>query len=222
MSLDEVGTAEDHSELSRCCGVTRIVTAHRSLFIATLAVGLWLLLGHRAAAGQRQWVTFTNCQYVTTKDCDGDSFRVRCGTNEFNVRLYFVDAPETNLRYADRNREQADHFGITIDETVRAGARAKEATREILRGPFTVRTRWASAAGGGREPRYYSFVEVGTNDLATLLVAQGWARIKGVTATLPGQTSSAFAAKLRGLETEARAKRLGIWKTSTDKPKATE
>jgi len=185
-------------------------------------LGLLLSLVASVAAERREWVTFTNCQYVATKDCDGDSFRIRSGTNEFTVRLYFVDAPETNLRYAERNRDQAEHFGITLDETVRAGVKARDVTRELLREPFTIRTRWASAAGGGREPRYYSFVEVGTNSLATLLVAQGWARTKGVTATLSRQNSKDFAARLRGLEAEARAKRLGIWKSSTDQQPATK
>jgi len=185
--------------------------------VTIVVLSLWLLPVSSLCAANKPWVMFTNCQYIATKDCDGDSFRVRSGTNEFNVRLYFVDAPETNLRYAERGREQAEHFGITIDETVPAGVKAREVTKELLREPFTVRTRWASAAGGGREPRYYSFVEIGTNSLAKLLVAQGWARTKGVTATLPGQQSKDFAKSLRGLEAEARTKRLGIWRSSTDK-----
>jgi endonuclease YncB( thermonuclease family) len=187
-----------------------------------ITLWLWLAAVTGLPAAEKPWLTFTNCQYVATKDCDGDSFRVRSGTNEFNVRLYFVDAPETNLRYAERNREQAEHFGITIDETVAAGVKAKKVTKELLREPFKVRTRWASAAGGGREPRYYSFVEIGTNSLAALLVAQGWARTKGVTATLPGQTSKDFAKRLRELEAEARSKRLGIWEKSTAKKTETE
>ncbi len=52
------------------------------------------------------------------KDNDGDSFRVRCGDKEFRARLYFVDAPETTLTYAERTREQSLHFGITLDETM--------------------------------------------------------------------------------------------------------
>jgi endonuclease YncB( thermonuclease family) len=186
----------------------------------TILFGLLLTLVTGVAAERREWVTFTNCHYVTTKDGDGDSFRVRSGTNEFKVRLYFVDAPETTLRYAERSREQAEHFGITLEETVRAGVKAREVTRDLLREPFTVRTRWASAAGGGREPRYYSFVDIGTNRLAVLLVSQGWARTKGVTATVPGQNSKAFAARLRGLEAEAQKKRLGIWASAS--PKQTE
>ena len=185
----------------------------------TLALGLLFAFSASVAAAPQPWVTFTNCQYVATKDGDGDSFRVRSGTNEFNLRLYFVDTPEPNLRYADRNREQAEHFGITIDDTLKAGARARDITRDILREPFVVRTRWASTAG---RPRYYAFVEVGTNSLATMLVAQGWARTKGVTATLPGQKSKDFSERLHALEAEARQKRLGVWAMATDKKTETQ
>lgn len=160
------------------------------------------------AAERREWVVFTNCQYVATREADGDSFRVRCGTNEFNVRLYFVDAPEANFRYPDRNREQAEHFGITIDDTIKAGQKARDFTRQTLQAPFAVRTRWAGTPGHGR---YYAFVQVGTNSLAELLVAHGWARTKGVTASLPGQRSRDFSAKLAAREAEARQKRLGVW-----------
>ncbi len=191
--------------------ITRTMITSGQSRTTAVALGWLLTLAASVAAERRAWVMFTNCQYVATKDGDGDSFRVRSGTNEFNVRLYFVDAPESNLRYAERSREQAEHFGVTLDEIVRAGVKAKEVTRALLQEPFTVRTRWASAAGGGREPRYYSFVDIGTNSLASMLVAQGWARTKGVTATIPGQNSKDFAAKLRALEAEAQARGLGVW-----------
>ena len=167
--------------------------------------------------GDEPWVTFTNCQHVVTKSDDGDSFRVRSGTNEFNVRLYFVDAPETDMRYADRNREQAEHFGITIEQTITAGQRARDFTHSFLREPFVVRTRWARSGGG---LRYYAFVEVGTNSLAAMLVAQGWARTKGVPAALPGQPSKAFSERLATLDAEARQQRRGIWAMAP--PKKTE
>ena len=180
----------------------------------TIALAVLFAAWQCLAAERKEWVTFTNCQYVAAKDDDGDSFRVRSGTNEFNLRLYFVDAPETNLRYADRNREQAEHFGITIDDTLKAGKRARDFTRDVLREPFVVRTRWASTAG---RPRYYAFVEVGTNSLAAMLVAQGWARTKGVTAALPGQKSKDFSERLAALEAEARRQRLGVWAMATPK-----
>jgi endonuclease YncB( thermonuclease family) len=77
-------------------------------------------------------------QYVDSEGKDGDSFHVRCGDKEFTVRLYFVDAPETNLVYTERTREQSLHFGITLDETMKAGVKAK--AKEKRRGE------WSTAA----------------------------------------------------------------------------
>jgi len=160
----------------------------------------------------------TNCQYVEDKNNDGDSFRVKCGTDEFIVRLYFVDAPETNLRYPERTREQSEYFGVTLDETMKAGAKARDAVQKILREPFDVLTRWASAAGRSRETRYYAFVEVGGKSLAELLVSQGLARTKGVTTNLPtGENWKVYVERLRALESEARQKRLGIWANAVER-----
>jgi len=111
-----------------------------------------------SAAERREWATLANCQYVAAKDNDGDSFRVRCDTNGFTLRLYFVDAPETNLRYPERTREQSEYFGVTLDETMKAGAEARDRVQEMLREPFVVRTRWATAPGRGKEARYYALV----------------------------------------------------------------
>jgi endonuclease YncB( thermonuclease family) len=181
------------------------------------AVTLLLLVASwpSSAAERHEWVTLTNCQYVDGKDNDGDSFRVKCGTDDFILRLYFVDAPETNLRYPERTREQSEYFGITIDETMRAGRKARGAVRELLREPFVVRTRRASAAGRSTKPRYYSFVDVGDKSLAEVLVSQGLARIKGVFANLPtGEKAKTYVERLERLEREARQKRLGIWASS--------
>ena len=59
-------------------------------------------------APRKKWKMLTGCQYVARSANDGDSFRVRCADKEFTVRLYFVDAPETNLAYPERTREQPD------------------------------------------------------------------------------------------------------------------
>ena len=185
-----------------------------------IAVALLLLvaLWPSTAAERREWVTLTTCQYVAAKDNDGDSFRVGCGTNEFNLRLYFIDAPETNLRYPERTREQSEYFGVTLDETMKAGAKARETVQDILREPFVVRTRWATAAGRTKETRYYGLVEVGDKRLAETLVSQGLARIKGVSPNLPtGEKAKAYVERLEVLEREARQKRLGIWANSVEK-----
>jgi endonuclease YncB( thermonuclease family) len=181
------------------------------------AVTLLLLVASwpSSAAERREWVTLTNCQYVAAKDNDGDSFHVRCDTKEFTLRLYFVDAPETNLLYPERTREQSEYFGVTLDETMKAGAKARDTVREILREPFVVGTRWATAAGRGKETRYYALVEVGGKKLAEVLVSQGLARTKGVILNLPtGEKAKTYVERLERLEREARQKRLGIWATS--------
>ena len=159
------------------------------------------------AAEPREWVTLTNCQYVAGKENDGDSFRIRCGTNEFIARLYFVDAPETNLRYPEQTREQSEHFGVTLDETMKAGVAAKDMVREFLREPFVVHTRWVTAGGRSKELRYYVLIEADGKSLAEALVSQGLARTKGAIAKLPtGEKSKTYVEKLEALEREARQK----------------
>ena len=143
---------------------------------------------------------------------------MRCGANEFILRLYFVDAPETNLRYPERTREQSEYFGVTLDETMKAGGKARDTVEKMLRGPFVVRTRWAAAGGRSRETRYYAFVEVGDKSLAESLVSQGLARTKGVSPNLPtGEKAKVYIKRLDALEQEARQKRLGVWANSAGK-----
>jgi endonuclease YncB( thermonuclease family) len=168
-------------------------------------------------AERRAWVTLTDCQHLSAKHNDGDSFRVRCGDSELNLRLYFVDAPEANFRYPERVREQSEYFGVTLDETMKAGAKARDAAQQMLRAPFIVTTRYASAAGRSRETRYYALVEVGGQGLAEQLVSQGLARTKGVFVNLPtGEQWKIYVERLQALEREARQKRLGIWASSPE------
>jgi endonuclease YncB( thermonuclease family) len=55
-------------------------------------------------------------------------------------------------------------------------------------------------------------ITVGGQDLAELLVRQGWARAKGTVAVPPsGGKARDQMEKLRKLEAEAKSKRLGIW-----------
>jgi endonuclease YncB( thermonuclease family) len=185
---------------------------------ATIALLLSVVLTQSWAAKPSKWVTLTNCQYMEGKDNDGDSFRVKCDTNEFIVRLYFVDATETNLRYPERTREQSEYFGVTLDEAMKAGRKARDTVQEFLHDPFVIHTRRASAAGRSTEPRYYAFVNVGGKSLAELLVSQGLARTKGVTTNLPtGENWKVYVERLQALEHEARQKRLGIWASSSEK-----
>ena len=102
-----------------------------------------------------------------------------------------------------------------LDETLRAGKQATAAVQEMLQTPFAVWTRWANAQGRTRIPRYYAFVEVGTQSLTELLVSKGLARIKGITAKSPlGVPTQTTLEKLRALEHEAQQQRRGVWATS--------
>jgi endonuclease YncB( thermonuclease family) len=190
----------------------RIAPSSRTLFALFLFVAAQCL-----ASTKKDWVRLTDCEYVEWKDNDGDSFHVRSGDKEFTVRLYFVDAPETNLKQAERTREQSLHFGITLDETMKAGVKAKERVQELLQRPFVVMTQWANAAGRGRQSRFNCLVEVEGKSLAEILVSEGLARTKGVTHVLPsGEKSSSYVEKLNALEQEAKEKRLGAWATATE------
>jgi endonuclease YncB( thermonuclease family) len=187
--------------------------------IARVLIGLLLLatLSERARGTDRkEWIKLTDCHYVDAPDNDGDSFRVRGGDKEFTARLYYVDAPETNLRQGDRTHDQSLHFGITLDETMKAGEKAKQRTKELLQKPFVIWTRWATAGGRGRESRYYVIVEIDRKSLGEILVTEGLARTKGVAPNLPNdEKGKAYMERLDDLETAAREKRLGAWATSS-------
>jgi micrococcal nuclease len=188
---------------------------YRSLIVSLL---LCVIAGAGYASESKPWVTLTNCEYVVTKYNDGDSFRVRSGTNEFTLRLYCVDAPETTMSYPERVHQQSEHYGITMDESLKVGAQAKERVQELLRAPFIVRTRWASAAGRGRETRYYGFVEIGGKSLGEVLLSEGLAQTKGILVSPPsGEKASVYKQKLEDLEQAARQKRLGAWATTQEK-----
>jgi endonuclease YncB( thermonuclease family) len=154
----------------------------RAISCQVLLVGLLFAdVGQPASAGDRkEWVRLTDCHHVEGKDNDGDSFRVHAVDKEFAARLYYVDAPESNLRQGDCTRDQSLHFGITLDETMNAGENAKKRVQELLQKPFVIWTRWATAGARGRESRYYVIVEVDGKSLGEILVNEGLARVKGV------------------------------------------
>ena len=119
------------------------------------------------------------------------------------------------MLFPQRTSEQADYFGVTIDETKQGGNKATQAVRAFLSQPFVVWTRWASAQGRAKSPRYYGLVVVGGTNLVEYLVSQGMAQIKGVTPNLPtGEKSNSYKQKLLSLETEAREKKAGLWANS--------
>lgn len=189
------------------------------LLLAALFCGAFVSLAQEQTITPRHSRKFTRyegCEFVSTKYADGDSFLVRIGKDEFVFRLYYVDAPESDERFPDRNAEQAEYFGITPEEGVEAGNAAKEFVSGMLTGKkFVVFTRWSSALGSSKLPRYYAVIEVDGRGLADLLVENGFARLHGMSVTHPdGKSGNDYVASLAELETVARESKRGAWANS--------
>jgi endonuclease YncB( thermonuclease family) len=164
------------------------------------------------------WVTLENCRYLAKRFNDGDSFHISVSGKEYIFRLYFVDAPETSSEFRDRVEEQAKYFGITPEQTTKAGEVAKAFTREKLSGPFLVRTCWENAMGRSRMQRFYAFVQTNNGDLGEQLVENGLARIHGASAKPEGLASVRPEwQKLARLEKKAKREKIGAWGANEDR-----
>ena len=160
------------------------------------------------AQAAKPWQTLEACQLVESWQNDGDSFKVHWNGGDLTIRLYFADTPESDYRFKDRTRAQADYFGISEEQAVEVGKMAKEFTKNALKDGFSVRTRWQGVFGGERSMRKYGIVSTGTGDLAELLVANGLARIHGM--GIGGKTWEEVE-RLKVLEAEAKKAKRGAW-----------
>jgi endonuclease YncB( thermonuclease family) len=178
---------------------------------------VWLFLALLVAAGasaaeEKRWHRLEGCRYVAAEGNDGDNFLVQCARGKFHVRLYFVDAPETDASFPERVRQQYDYFGVTLDELTRAGAKAREYVQALLAPRvFVIHTRYSFAQGRSKVPRYYGLVEVDGRYLHQVLLAEGLARNKGARIALAGQNARQHADVLQALEDRARMERRGVW-----------
>ena len=179
----------------------------RILFIAVI---FWAAIVDLEARGP--WVTLEGGHFLTKRANDGDSFHISVAGTEYIFRLYFVDAPETTTEFRDRVEEQANYFGITVDENTVVAGLAKAFTREKLSQPFIVRTCWQDAMGRSRLPRFYAFVQTNNGDLAEQLIENGLARVHGASASPEGITSARREwQKLTRLERKAKQEKVGGW-----------
>lgn len=139
---------------------------------------LLMFVASPLTAAPKPWQVWTNVTLVDHPHNDGDSFRARLGTNEFTLRLYAVDCPETTATLKDRLAEQARHWSVTVLEVRALGHRAAEFSRtNLLAGPFTVRTRDEHTLSGGRR---YAYVRLADGrDLGEALLGAGLGRAKG-------------------------------------------
>jgi len=180
----------------------------------SLALRLLILLLSCVAVARadEQWVTYKDCRYLPNAANDGDSFHVRAAGREYIFRLYYVDAPETDMSVPDRVAEQAKYFHATIQDALQIGLEAERFTRKKLSRPFTIRTRKQDARGRSRRPRYFAFVQTDTGDLGEQLIANGLARAYGAASGLPGMsTPEGEWRKLKQLEHKAKKQKIGGW-----------
>ena len=148
---------------------------------------------------------------------DGDSFHVDSRGKEYIFRLYFVDAPESDVSIPSRVKEQAAHFKKSVSSTVAAGRQAKQVTAQLLSQPFTVLTKFEDAKGRSDLPRYFAFVTTADGkDLGEVLVSRGLARAFGAPAVPAGKTSEDLRSKYDKLEQAARRGKLGAWGSGDD------
>lgn len=177
-----------------------------------------------APAKVRGYDVFRDARLVDRDGNDGDSFMVRAGGRDFELRLYFVDAPESYLsdRYENQQRRVADQArdlgGISPEEAVAVGKAAKKFTKEQLSGKtFNVYTYWEEVYEGDR---FYGFVELADGaDLGTRLVEEGLARIhtKGPgtkekpVPTPDGATFFQERDRLESIERQAQRAKRGVW-----------
>jgi len=170
---------------------------------------------------------FSNVRLVNDPQNDADSFVVIAAGKHLHVRLYFVDCPEISVSSnsdAQRVREQTRYFGLTSAERIiHFGNEAKAFVDHILDKPFTVHTAFASALGRSAKGRVYGLITTSDgNDLASLLVKNGFARTHGIGRKTPdGVSRDEMIERLRDLEISAMLKRVGIW-SETDPDRIAE
>jgi len=179
-------------------------------FPHAVIVCFFLVLGN-AVAGE--WQTLEKCRLAPDQYMDGDSFHVLHEGKNHIFRLYFVDCPETDTSSPQRIADQMEDFGFANEKAVlAAGEKAKEFTKKMLSGQFTVLTKWENARGNSRQVRNYAVIFVGKKNLAEELACSGWARAYGMPADYPDAArSKSFKNGLRRLQANAIRQKLGAF-----------
>ena len=119
-----------------------------------------------------------------------------------------MDTCETDNEFAERVAEQALYFGITSEQAVELGNKAKNFTEELLKNKkLSFVTKWHKALGRSKSDRFYGEIIVDGESLACILVKNGLARIYGI---IP-PNDSAFMFTRAKLEAEAKKAGAGGW-----------
>lgn len=187
-----------------------------------LVIALVLMGMMKSVALDDKFTIHENCQLVSSKGNDGDSFKVRLENGDEKVfRLYGVDCIERNdeKKYMKlRLTEQAYYFGVygklgkrrNVTLMRMGDAATNETKRLIGRGrKFTVVTRYRDARGVGK--RYFAYLFINDLDLSKELVRLGLARVYGLVDDLPDLKAGGYWRELEDAQMMAIASKNGIW-----------
>ena len=176
----------------------------------------------KVALSGQGWELLSDCQLITGRNSDGDSFHVKHEKGETEFRLYFVDAPESSYKTygggennGKRLAEQGQYFGgLDQSNTTKVGSSAKALVKKALtKKDFKILTKWEDVYGPDRK---YCLAVVNWEGqdlyLHELIVAQGLGRIHTRGADLPdGRRYQDQKKHLKSLEQAASEKKVGAW-----------
>lgn len=157
---------------------------------------------------------------------DGDSFPlnyIHPETKEKTTsvfRLYYVDTLETagtTNADVDRMNDQKNYFALPNKKLViDFGKLATKRTHQLLEKPFTIHSSFANALGRSKNQRYYAMITLSDGrDLASVLVEEGLARVKGTARKMPtGVSAEDYREGLFDKELVAAMSSKGIWAAS--------
>lgn len=127
------------------------------------------------------WRMYDGIDFPEDKFADGDSFHllVPLGNRkeDWSIRLYGIDCPETDERFPDRLAEQAKELKLPDNQAVlRWGKKAKERTMALLKEAKVIRLHVKSRGkektrkADGQTQRFYGIVELEMADGKLLLL----------------------------------------------------
>ncbi|MFM8470326.1 MAG: thermonuclease family protein [Limisphaerales bacterium] len=128
--------------------------------------------------------------------------------------MAFIDCPKADATEPTRNLEQAEFIGVPVGDIPGWGKLATAKVSELLTTkPFTIKTRWASALGRSRLPRFFATITTADGkDLGETLLSLGLARDHGQPMEPPSrEKTDAYKHRLRRLVNVAREAKSGIW-----------
>jgi endonuclease YncB( thermonuclease family) len=168
-----------------------------------------------------EFKVFPRAKFIESRTNEADTlrFKVSDTEDEHVFVLYFVDALDASSTHPQRVQEQARYFGVSSQRVIEEGQRAAAYVTKLLKEhSCSVMTRWEEVPGLSR---YYALVLVEISAgkwvyLADLLVQQGYARVAGVTTSLPSDVRSMndYALELQALRRQAEQRKAGIWAAS--------